>query len=136
MVQKGDEACTSINFHFHAWYEVGIRFSDNPQQKETIDGIIWLKRKKCLIYRLDILFSITHVAQLMVSKMNFCQRNIHRYLQWNIQRGIPNFIPCQEVEKWQWLIFSMWHLVEISGEIPVYADRNVSNFNSEEPRCF
>ena len=43
----GDGVCTSINFNFHGWYEVEIRLSDNPRQKETIDGIIWLRRKKC-----------------------------------------------------------------------------------------
>ena len=43
----------------------------------TIDDIIWLRRKKCIIYRLDIIFSIIHVVQLMVSKINlFCQRDI------------------------------------------------------------
>ena len=35
-------------------------------------------------------------------------------------------MPCQEVEKWQWLIVFMWHLVEISEEIAVYAYGNVS----------
>ena len=68
---KRDEVCTSINFNIRVWYEVEISLSDNPRQKETIDGIIWLRRKKCVIYRLDIIFSITHVAQLMVSKINF-----------------------------------------------------------------
>ena len=43
---------------------------------------------------------------------------------------------CQEVEKWQWLIVSMRHLVEVSGEIAVYAYGNASNFKLEEPRCF
>ena len=47
-------------------------------------------------------------------------------IQRDIGRKIPNFIPCQEVEKWQWLIVSMWHLVEISEEIAVYAYRNAS----------
>ena len=42
-----DEVCTSINFNFYAWYEVEIRFSDNPREKETIDGIIWLRKKVC-----------------------------------------------------------------------------------------
>ena len=45
-------------------------------------------------------------------------------------------MPCQEVEKWQWLIVSMWHLVEISEEIAVCAYGNASNFKFEEPRCF
>ena len=69
--------CTSMNFNFRAWYQVEIRFRDNPQQKETIEGIIWLRRKECVIYRLDIIFNITHVVQVMVSKFNFfCQRDI------------------------------------------------------------
>ena len=70
---KRDEVCTSINFNIRAWYEVDISLSDNPRQKEmhTIDGIFWLRRKNCVIYKLDIIFSITHVAQLMVLKINF-----------------------------------------------------------------
>ena len=108
MAQRGDGVCTSISFNFHTWYRIEIRFSDNPRQKNTIGVIIWHRRKKCVIYRLDIFFSITHVVQLMVSKINlFCQRDIRRYPSRDIGRKIPNFIPCQEVEKWQWLIVSM-----------------------------
>ena len=44
-------------------------------------------------------------------------------------------MPCQEVEKWQWLIVSMWHLIEISEEIAVYAYGNAWNFKLEESRC-
>ena len=40
MVRRGDGVCTSINFNFRAWYEVEIRFSDNPRQKQAIDDII------------------------------------------------------------------------------------------------
>ena len=65
MVRRGDGVCVSISFNLHTWYEVEIRFSDNPRQKETIDDIIWLRRKKCVIYRLDIIFSVTHAAQLI-----------------------------------------------------------------------
>ena len=38
MVQGGggDEVGTSINFNFSAWYEVEIRFSDNPRQGDII----------------------------------------------------------------------------------------------------
>ena len=80
IIRIEDRVSTSINFNFHTWYEVEIRLSDDPRQKEAIDGIIWLRRKKCVIYRLDIIFSIAHVAQVMVSKMNFfCQRVIRRY---------------------------------------------------------
>ena len=45
---------------------------------------------KCVICRLNIIFSKTHVAQLMVLKINFCQRDIHS--------ANSNFIPSQEVE--------------------------------------
>ena len=31
---------------FHAWYEIEIRFSDNLQQKETIDDIILAQENK------------------------------------------------------------------------------------------
>ena len=34
--------------------------------------------------------------------------------------------------KWQWLIFSMRHLVEMSGEVAVYAYRNASNLRSQD----
>ena len=44
-------------------------------------------REKCVIYRLDIIFSIAHVTQLMVSKINFfCHRNIRRYSSRDIRR--------------------------------------------------
>ena len=99
-----------------------IRFSDNPWQKETIDSIICLRRIKCVIHRLDIIFNVAHMTQLIVSKINFfCQRDICRYPYRDIRRKIPNFTPCQEVEQWQWLVVSMWHLVEMSGENAVYA---------------
>ena len=65
-----------INFNFCVLYEVEIRFSDNLEQKETIYGIIRLRRKKRVIFTLDIIFSITHMAQLVVSEINFCQRDI------------------------------------------------------------
>ena len=70
-VQRGDGIFTWINFNFRSWYEVEIKFSDNPRWKVTIDDIIWLKKKNRVIYRLYIIFSITHVVQLMVSKINF-----------------------------------------------------------------
>ena len=74
VIRKVDGVCSSTNFNFLALYELEIRFSDNPRQKEPIGSITWLRRKKCLIYRLDIIFSITHVAQVTVSKINFfCQ---------------------------------------------------------------
>ena len=92
--RRGDRVCTSINFNFRALYEVEIRFSDNPQQNETIGSIIWLMRKKCVIYRLDIIFIITHVVQLMVSKINFfCQRDICRY-PGDLQREICRLFVC------------------------------------------
>ena len=65
-----------INFNFSVLYEVEIRFSNNLEQKETIYGIIRLRRKKRVMYTLDIIFSINYVAQLVVSKINFCQRDI------------------------------------------------------------
>ena len=64
-----------------------------------------LRRIKCVIYRLDTIFSKTQVAQLMVFKTNFCLRDI--------RSANSNAIPCPEVKKWQWLIVSMWHLVHI-----------------------
>ena len=37
--------------------------------------------EKSVIYRLDIIFSVTRVAQLMVSKISFfCQTDIRKYL--------------------------------------------------------
>ena len=105
--------------------------------KRRSSGIIWLRRKRCVIYRLDSIFSIIHAAQLMVPKINFfCQRGICRYLWRDIQREISNFIPWQKVEEWQLLIVSMWHFFKISGEIAVCAHGKGSNFKLEEPRCF
>ena len=73
----------------------------------------------------------------MVSKINlFCQRDIRRYPERDIGRKMPNFIPCQEVEKLQRLIVSQWHLVEISDDIVIYAYGNASNLKLEEPSCF
>ena len=37
---------------------------------------------------------------------------------------MPNFIPCKELQKWEWLIVSMGQLVDISEEIAVYAHGN------------
>ena len=52
-------------------------FSDNPRQKNTLDDIVWFKRKMRVIYRLDVIFSMTHVVQLMVPKIDlFCQRDV------------------------------------------------------------
>ena len=69
-----------------------LKFSDNPRQKDTINDIILAQEKKmCVIYRLDFIFSKTHVTQLMVLKINFCHRDI--------RSANSNFITCQEVEK-------------------------------------
>ena len=92
IIRIEDGVSTSINVNFDAWYEVEITLSDDPRQKETIDGIIWLKRKKVCNLQIRHYFWIAHVAQLMVSKMKFfCQRVIRRYPYRAIQRGIPNF---------------------------------------------
>ena len=93
MVRRNDGVCTSINFNFRTWYEVEITFSDNPKKKETIHVIILAQENQVLIYRLDIIFSKSQVAQLMVSQIIFfCQREF--------SSANSNFKPCQEVEKW------------------------------------
>ena len=128
MVRSRDGVCISINLNFWAWHEVEIRSSDNPWLKEAIDDIILAQENKYVISRLGIIFSEARVAQLRVLKINFfCQRDN--------RSANSNFIPCQEVVKWQWLIVCIWHLVEISWEIAVYAYWNASNFKLEEPRC-
>ena len=43
---KGGGECTSQNYNFHAWHEFVIRFSDNPGQKGTIDGIVLTQENK------------------------------------------------------------------------------------------
>ena len=43
---KGGGESTSLNYNFHAWYEFVIRFSDNPRQKGTIDGIVLTQENK------------------------------------------------------------------------------------------
>ena len=40
IIRIEDGVSTSINVNFDAWYEVEITLSDDPRQKETIDGII------------------------------------------------------------------------------------------------
>ena len=79
MVRRRDGACISIRFK---------------------DGIIWVRAKKYLIYRLDIIFSVTYVSKINL----FCRRDICRYPDRDIGRKI---VACQEVEKWQGLIVSM-----------------------------
>ena len=74
-----------------------------------------------MICTLYIIFSKSCVVQLIVLKINF-------FYQRDIRKVNSNFISCQEIEKCQWLIISMWQLVEISWEIAVYAVGNVSNF--------
>ena len=84
-----------------------------PRTELKLDSVITLDKRrhqmtsfgtgeKSVIYRLHI-FSITHVSKINL----FWQRDIHRYPVKDMGRKIPNFILCQEVEKWQWLIVSM-----------------------------
>ena len=48
---------------FRAWYEVEIRFSGNPRQKETIDGIMQAQENK--VYAMSVVQVPTsyHVKQ-------------------------------------------------------------------------
>ena len=81
--------------------------------------------EKSIIYRLDIIFSLTRVAQLMVSKIKFfCQMDIRRYPQTNTKLHTMS-------GSWK-----MGHLVKILGEIAVYPYGNVSNFKLEGVRYF
>ena len=86
--------------------------------------------QKCVIYRLDIIFSITHVSQINF----FCQRDSRRYPQKDIGRKISNFIPCQEVEKWQWLIVSMntWLRYLKKLQFMLTEQRQMSNLRSQD----
>ena len=71
------------------------------------------------------------MAQLMVSKINFfCQMDPYR----DIRRGIPNFTACQEVEKWQWLIVSMWHLSRYLEKLQFMLSKTsqISNLRSQD----
>ena len=45
MVSRGDGVCTSININFCYCYEVELRFSDNPRQKEKIDAVSLAEEK-------------------------------------------------------------------------------------------
>ena len=92
--------------------------------------IIWLRGKKCVIYRLDIIFSITHVSKINL----FCQRDIRRYRLRDIWRKIPNFIPCQELVKWEWLIVSLWHLLTYLKKLQfmLTETRQISNLRSQD----
>ena len=86
--------------------------------------------QKCVIYRLDIIFSITHVSQINF----FCQRDSRRYPQQDIGRKISNFMPCQEVEKWQWLIVSMntWLRYLKKLQFMLTEQRQMSNLRSQD----
>ena len=79
----------SINGSKRGWgmhlHKIEIRFSDNLWQKETTNDIIWLGGKKCVIYRLDIIFSITYVSKINL----FWQRDICSYPWRDIGREIP-----------------------------------------------
>ena len=87
------------------------------------DGIIWVRAKKYVIYRLDIIFSVTHV-----SKINFfCQRDIRRYPDRDIGRKI---VACQEVEKWEGLIVSMWHFKKL--QFMFTETRQISNLWNQD----
>ena len=86
---------------------------------------IWLRRINCVIYRLDITFSKTHVAQLLLREGHICSAHICNL----------KFLPYQEVEKWQWLV-SMWHLIEKFLKICSLWIRNPSNLKLEERRCW
>ena len=102
MVRRRDGVCISIRIN---------------------DGIIWVRAKKYVIYRLDIIFSVTHV-----SKINFfCQRDIRRYPDRDIGRKI---VACQEVEKWQGLIVSMWHFKKL--QFMFTETRQISNLWNQD----
>ena len=45
--ERGGRVCTFINFNFHGWNEVEIRFSNNPQQKEIIWHHLAQEKKVC-----------------------------------------------------------------------------------------
>ena len=57
--------------------------------------------------------------------------DICRYPWIDIQRGISNFIPCQEVKKWHRLIVSIGHLVNISGKIAEISNLRSQNASKE-----
>ena len=102
MVRRSDGVCISIRIN---------------------DGIIWVRAKKYVIYRLDIIFSVTHV-----SKINFfCQRDIRRYPDRDIGRKI---VACQEVEKWEGLIVSMWHFKKL--QFMFTETRQISNLWNQD----
>ena len=86
---KRGRECTSLNYNFHAWYELVIRFSDNPRQKGAIDGIVLTHENKARNLQIRYHFSRTHMVQLTVSKI--CQRDI--------RSTNSNFMPCQEAKK-------------------------------------
>ena len=136
----------------HKWFEEGmgyappkvlistsgteLKFGSVITLNKRIQGdIIWCRRKKCAIYRLDIFFSITHMVQLMVPKINlFCQRDIRRYPYRDTGRKIPNLIPCQVVQKWQWLFLcDTWLRYLKKLQFMLTETRKISNLSQ---RCF
>ena len=133
IIQIEDGVSTSINFNFRAWYEIEIRLSDNPQQNETLNGIIWLKSKKCVIYRLDIIFSIARVAQQTVSKWTA------RRLFVDIRRGISEegYQTSYHVRKLEndngWLIlFDIWPGYLEILQFMLTKTRQISNLRNQD----
>ena len=89
------------NINFGIWCEVETWTSDSPRQKETINEIVTLVR--CIIIDQnrfqtklrDQVADVTNQPHMLscILSVNF------------------SFTPCQEVERWKDLIFSLWKLV-------------------------
>ena len=84
--------------------------------------------EKSVIYRLDIIFSITRMSDNL-----FCQRDIHRGI---LVERFQTSHPIRKLKNGNVWLFLCDNLVEISEEIAVYAYENESDFKLEELICF
>ena len=130
MVRKGDGVCTSIRFNFCAQNRVEIRFSDNPRQNQTINDIIRLSEKKCIICRLDIIFSITHVSKINL----FCQRDIRRYRWRDTGRKIPNLYQVRNLQNGNGCLFlyDTWLTYLNKSQFMLTETHQISNLRSQD----
>ena len=88
--------------------------------------------EKSVIYRLDIIFSITGVSEITCSARGIFI-DIHRGI---LVERFQTSHPIRKLKNGNGWLFLCDNLVEISEEIAVYAYENESNFKLEELICF
>ena len=66
-----------------------------------------------------------------MSKINLFKKDICRYPYRDIGKKMPNFKSCQEVEKWQWLIFDNWLRYLEKLQFMLTETRQISNLSQD-----